>query len=541
MPEIAEFIRKNRFLLKYKQKKASFGDSLQEKMSSNKYVNKYWSLIMRFFPSTTLLVSIAFMDPGNFSTSITAASSFQYKLLFGIVVANFFAVIIQSLSCKLGVVTGLDLAQNCKKHLPKWMNVILFIAAEISIVATDIAEVVGTSFALKILFNVPLVWGSVITVVDTLIVLVFYSRDSKNMNQIKIFEIFVSLFVLATIFCFVFQLSKIHIPSQRVMWDGFVPHFALFSNKEYIYQFISIVGATVMESAIFLETSAVTFKVHNYDYMRTGIIPSRPSDGAVKAILKNSVLELVIVLFFVASFINCSILIVAGASIYNTAEAENASIVTLYEVMCASVSQAAGTVFALSLLFCGFSSSFITTMCSEIITTGFLDIKMKPWILRMVTRTVAVTPVILIAALVGENGMTAVLNLSQVILSLLLPLVSAPLIYFTSCKQFMFVMSDDEKSVETLSELNYSITDITEAKKEVISVKDERNDEENIIIGQESDNLNAKVATESEIPKKIYYNNGWFLLIVSGGIWLLISGLNIYMVTQSMNKTALGF
>lgn len=528
-----DFISENKFVLKVQNKKKVLGDRLQEKLTSNKYVNQYWSLIMKFFPSTTLLVSIAFMDPGNFSTSITAASSFQYKLLFGIVVANFFAVIIQSLSCKLGVVTGLDLAQNCKKNLPKWMNVVLFLAAEISIVATDIAEVIGTSFALKILFNIPLVWGSVITVADTLFVLIFYTRDSKSMNQIKSFEIFVSLFVIATTICFIFQLSKIHVTSQKVLWDGFVPHFKLFSNKNFIYQFISIIGATVMESAIFLETSCVTAKVKNFDYLRTGQVQERPSFSAVKSILKNSVLELVIVLFFVASFINCSILIVAGSAIYGTPEADGASIVTLYQVMCATISKAAGTVFALSILFCGLSSSFITTMCSEIITTGFLDLKMKPWISRLITRTVAVTPVIVVAALVGENGMTAVLNLSQVILSLLLPLVSAPLIYFTSCKKYMCVLKDEDDEKKSVIVGKVEVSNSGCADNELLMIEDAE------VLKSENDVVEAQESTANFT--KVYYNNGWILLIVSGVIWLIISGLNLYMVTQSMNKEALGF
>ncbi|OBA28837.1 natural resistance-associated macrophage protein [Hanseniaspora valbyensis NRRL Y-1626] len=529
-----EYITNNKYIVKYQRKKEELGANLQAKLNSNKYVIKYWSWIMKFFPSTTLLVSIAFMDPGNFSTSITAASSFQYKLLFGIIVANFFAVIIQSLSCKLGVVTGLDLAQNCKKNLPKWMNVVLFLAAEISIVATDIAEVVGTSFALKILFNIPLVWGSVITVFDTLLVLLFYSRDSRNMNQIKCFEIFVSLFVIATVICFIYQLSTIHVPSQKVLWDGFVPHFKLFANKDYIYQFISIIGATVMESAIFLETSCVTFKVQNYDYLKTGQMQERPSFSAVKAILKNSVLELVIVLFFVASFINCSILIVAGSAIYNTPEAEDASIVTLYNVMCASISKGAGTVFALSILFCGFSSSFITTMCSEIITTGFLDLKIRPWLTRLITRVVAVTPVIVIAALVGENGMTAVLNLSQVILSLLLPLVSAPLIYFTSCKKYMCVLKDnsDEKGSVILGKVDEGSNSV-EGNDELLN--------NNELKVTEVIEVNEEPLEKASGFSRVYYNNGWILLIVSGAIWFIISGLNIYMVTQSMNKESLGF
>lgn len=171
-----------------------------------------------------IMVSVAYMDPGNYSTSVSGGAQFKYKLLFAIFVSNIFAVILQCLCVKLGTVTGYDLAENCRRHLPRKLNLVIYFFAELAIIATDLAEVVGTAIALQILFGIPLVWGVVLTIFDVLIILIFYKPESHSMKQVRAFEIFVSALVAATVICFILELFKISIPDKLSLFKGFLPN-----------------------------------------------------------------------------------------------------------------------------------------------------------------------------------------------------------------------------------------------------------------------------------------------------------------------------
>ncbi|KAA8620099.1 MntH Mn2+ and Fe2+ transporter of the NRAMP family [Pyrenophora tritici-repentis] len=426
------------------------------------------------FVGPGFMVAVAYIDPGNYATDIAAGASFEYKLLFVVLMSNIFAIFLQSLCIKLGSVTGMNLAENCRAHLPLWLNYVLYFFAESAIIATDIAEVIGTAIALNILLHIPLVAGCAISILDVLIILLFYS-PSGTMAAIRGFEIFVALLVLGVVVCFCFELSKVHASAGEVL-HGYVPSSTLIKSQA-LYQACGILGATVMPHSLYLGSGIVQPRLREYDDNHNSTsfydedtgslideLKYKPSLAAIKHCMSYSIIELTISLFTFALFVNSAIVIVAGASLYGQSEAADADLFSIHSLLSRSVAPAAGTLFALALLLSGLSAGIVCTIAGQMVSEGQLNWTIKPWIRRLITRSISITPSIIIAGAVGREGLSQALNGSQVALSVILPFVSAPLIWFTCRSRYMkvAVRHDNDSPLRTAGSAGVADHDVNE-------------------------------------------------------------------------------
>ncbi|KAJ5343434.1 uncharacterized protein N7506_003258 [Penicillium brevicompactum] len=401
------------------------------------------------FVGPGFLIAVAYIDPGNYSTDISAGADFKYALLFIVLMSNIFAILLQSLCIKLGTVTGLNLAENCREHLPRWLVIILYILAEAAIIATDIAEVVGSAIALNLLLKVPLVAGCAITLVDVLFLLLFY-RPNGSMRGMRLFEFFVLALALGVVICFCIQLSLIKNQPTGEVFRGYLPSSAIVQS-DGLYQSCGILGATVMPHSLFLGSGVVQSRLKEFDVTagyvnasiplgsNSGTVEYRPSIHAIRGCMKYSVIELVLVLFTFALFVNSAILIVAGASLHDLPGSSDAGLFGIHKLLSQSIAPAAGLVFALALLLSGISAGIVCTMAGQMVSEGMLNWSVRPWLRRLITRAISIIPSIIIAGAVGKDGLSRTLNASQVVLSVILPFVSAPLIYFTCFNRYMSV------------------------------------------------------------------------------------------------------
>ncbi|KAJ6028120.1 hypothetical protein N7540_003696 [Penicillium herquei] len=402
------------------------------------------------------LIAVAYIDPGNYATDVSAGAEFKYALLFIVLLSNLFAILLQSLCVKLGTVTGLNLAENCREHLPPWLVYILYFFAEAAIIATDIAEVIGSAIALNLLLNIPLVAGCAITLVDVFFLLIFW-RPNGSMWGLRLFEFFVMGLVLAVVICFCIQLSMIKDQSVGEVFRGYLPSSAIVKS-EGLYQSCGILGATVMPHSLFLGSGVVQSRLKDFDvtagYVEStvplgsngGEVEYRPSIHAIRGCLKYSIIELALSLFTFALFVNSAILIVAGASLYDVPGGDDADLFGIHSLLSSSISPAAGLVFALALLLSGISAGIVCTMAGQMVSEGMLNWSVKPWIRRLVTRSISIIPAIVIAASIGKEGLDTALTASQVALSVILPFVSAPLIWFTCFNRYMTVKTESESA-----------------------------------------------------------------------------------------------
>ncbi|PFH55224.1 hypothetical protein XA68_10333 [Ophiocordyceps unilateralis] len=400
------------------------------------------------------MVSVAYIDPGNYATDVAAGASQRFALLFVVLASNLAAILLQSLAARLGTVTGLDLAAMCRARLPRWLNLSLYVLAEVAIVATDLAEVMGTAVALNLLFpSLPLVAGCAIAVVDVMAVLVFY-RPEGNMRGLRAFEALVSVLVVGVVICFALQLAMLRGRSNvGDVLRGYLPSSVLV-KPQALYQACGILGATVMPHGLYLGSGIVQPRLREFDAAH-GLLPPGPGpdpdDGdttktayvpsltAVRHALMYSVAELTLLLCTFALFVNSAILIVAGISLYGTPGAADADLWGIHDLLARIVSPVAGTIFALALLLSGVSAGIVCTIAGQMVCEGALNWRVRPWLRRLITRSISVVPALLISAAVGRKGLATALNASQVVLSVVLPFISLPLIYFTSRTRFMTV------------------------------------------------------------------------------------------------------
>ncbi|KAG5951455.1 hypothetical protein E4U53_003070 [Claviceps sorghi] len=408
------------------------------------------------FVGPGFMISVAYIDPGNYSTDIAAGASYQYKLLFIVLLSNIFAILLQSLAIQLGSITGLDLASACRAFLPRWLNYFLYALAEVAIIATDMAEVIGTAIALNLLIpKLPLVAGCALSILDVMVILFFY-RPDRALRGLRMFEAFVCLLVLGVVVCFCIQLSLIEGSAGQVL-RGYLPSGQLV-EAEALYQACGILGATVMPHSLYLGSGIVQPRLREYDAQH-GLLPERPSSGAssmatdddhdkakyvpsqaaIKHSLKYSITEVALALFTFALFVNSAILIVAGASLYKNPDAAEADIFGIHDLLAKSISPAVGTIFALALLLSGISAGIVCTIAGQMVSEGAINWNLAPWLRRLLTRSISITPSIIVAGAVGRTGLNAALNASQVALSTVLPFVTLPLIYFTSRSKYMTV------------------------------------------------------------------------------------------------------
>ncbi|KAJ0424489.1 transporter protein Smf2 [Aspergillus carlsbadensis] len=421
-------------------------------LSSSSFSTRILQSIVKFgrFVGPGFLIAVAYIDPGNYATDVAAGAEYRYALLFIVLLSNIFAIFLQSLCIKLGTVTGLNLAENCREHLPKWLVLTLYVFAEAAIVATDIAEVVGSAIALNLLLHIPLVAGCAITLADVLFILIFY-RPNGSMWGLRLFEFFVMGLVLGVVICFCIQLSLIQEQAVGDVFRGYLPSSAIVQSTG-LYQSCGILGATVMPHSMFLGSGIVQARLREFDITSgyipptvytgstNGVVEYRPSLSAIRGCMKYSIIELALSLFTFALFVNSAILIVAGASLYGTPSAtDDADLFGIYELLSSSISPAAGTVFALALLLSGLSAGIVCTMAGQMVSEGMLNWSLKPWLRRLLTRSISIIPSIIIAGAVGRDGLNKTLTASQVVLSVILPFVSAPLVYFTCRNRYMTV------------------------------------------------------------------------------------------------------
>lgn len=419
--------------------------------ASKQWAMRLRKVLMHFgkFVGPGFMISVAYIDPGNYSTDVAAGATYRFKLLFIVLMSNVFAIFLQSLCIKLGSVSGLNLAEACKEFLPKWLNICLYILAESAIIATDIAEVIGTAIAINLLIpKIPLVAGCALSIVDVLLILLFY-KPNGSMKGLRAFEFFVMALVLGVVVCFCIQLSLIKDTSVGEVFRGYLPSKAIIQS-EGLYQACGILGATVMPHSLYLGSGIVQSRLKDYD-VKAGIvspavrttneekIPYFPSLPAINFCLKYSIAELAISLFTFALFVNSAILIVAGASLSSISSAADADLFGIYHLLASSIAPAAGTIFALALLLSGISAGIVCTIAGQMVSEGALNWTLTPWVRRLITRSISITPSIIIAGAVGREGLSAALNGSQVALSVVLPFTSAPLIYFTCRNKYMTV------------------------------------------------------------------------------------------------------
>lgn len=401
------------------------------------------------FVGPGFMISVAYIDPGNYATDVAAGATYRFKLLFIVLMSNIFAIFLQSLCIRLGTISGLNLAEACRAFLPKWLNIFLYIMAEGAIIATDIAEVIGTAIAINLLIpKIPLVAGCLLSIVDVLLILLFY-KPNGSMKGLRAFEMFVVALVLGVVVCFCIQLSLIENTSIGEVFRGYLPSSAIVQS-EGLYQACGILGATVMPHSLYLGSGIVQPRLQDYD-IKAGLVdasirdtkrdkqPYHPSLPAIKFCLNYSIAELAISLFAFALFVNSAILIVAGASLSNNSTAANADLFGIYHLLSSSLAPAAGTIFALALLLSGISAGIVCTMAGQMVSEGALNWTIAPWLRRLITRSISIFPSIVIAGSVGREGLSAALNATQVALSVVLPFVSAPLIYFTCRNKYMTV------------------------------------------------------------------------------------------------------
>ena len=383
-----------------------------------------WLRHLLAFTGPGYMVSVGYMDPGNWATDIAGGSKFGYTLLSVIMISNLMAILLQALSARLGIVTGRDLAQACRDAYSKPVAISLWIACELAIIACDLAEVIGTAIALKLLFGIPLVVGAVITALDAVLLLFLMNKGFRFLEAI----IIAMLAVIGACFATEIVLSA---PPVMSVLGGFVPSKEIVSNPEMLYIAIGIIGATVMPHNLYLHSSIV--QTRDIEQTQAG------KRHAIRWATTDSTIALMLALF-----VNAAILIVSAAVFHANGQTGVEGIEQAYALLSPLLGVGiASVLFAVALLASGLNSTVTATLAGQIVMEGFLRLRLPYWSRRLVTRGIAVVPVIAVTALYGDSGTTKLLILSQVILSMQLPFAVIPLVQFVSDKRRMgnFVIS----------------------------------------------------------------------------------------------------
>jgi len=392
--------------------------SLAEVYRTIPVAHRHWFRKIVAFAGPGYLVAVGYMDPGNWATDLAGGSRFGYTLLSVILMSNLMAVLLQGLASKLGIVTGRDLAQACRDHFSKATGFALWVLCEIAIAACDLAEVIGTAIALNLLFGIPLAWGVGITAFDVLIVLYLQNKG------FRLLEALVISLVAVVGACFLFEII-ISQPELVGIARGFVPSFDVIANPEMLYIAIGILGATVMPHNLYLHSSIVQTRMYE-----------ETTEGKREAV-RYAFIDSTIALSF-ALFINAAILIVAAATFHRSGNTQVAEIQDAYTLLTPLLGVGmASVVFALALLASGQNSTLTGTLAGQIVMEGFLNLRIRPWLRRLITRGIAIVPAAIVAILYGASGTAKLLILSQVILSLQLSFAVFPLVMFTSDRRKM--------------------------------------------------------------------------------------------------------
>lgn len=381
-------------------------------------VGGLWWRRLLAFAGPGYLVSVGYMDPGNWATDLAGGSKFGYTLLSVILLSNLMAILLQALAARLGIVTDRDLAQACRATYSPAVNFVLWLACEAAIIACDLAEVIGTAIALKLLFGIPLIGGALLAALDAFLLLLLMNRGFRFL------EAFVIALLIVIAVCFVVQIAAAAPPVAAIL-GGFVPSSQIFTNSEMLYIAIGIIGATVMPHNLYLHSSIVQTRA----YPRT----EEGRRDAIKWATTDSTIALMLALF-----INAAILVVAAATFHKSGHADVAEIGQAFELLSPLLGLGiASTLFAVALLASGLNSTVTATLAGQIVMQGFLDLRLPNWAQRLLTRGIAIVPVIIVTALYGERGTADLLVFSQVVLSMQLPFAVIPLVRFVSDKRKM--------------------------------------------------------------------------------------------------------
>jgi manganese transport protein len=374
----------------------------------------FWRKLLAF-SGPGYMVAVGYMDPGNWATDLAGGSRFGYTLLSVIMLSNLMAILLQSLALRLGIVTGRDLAQACRDHFHPKVSFVLWILCEVAIIACDLAEVIGSAIALNLLFGIPLIYGVLLTAFDVMILLLLQNRGFRWLEAVVIT-------LVATIgLCFAAEIIFSR-PEISGIVQGFIPSAQIVTNPAMLYIAIGILGATVMPHNLYLHSSIA--QTRNFE---------RTPEGKREAI-KFATIDSTVALMF-ALFINAAILIVAAAAFHTSGNTEVAEIGDAYQLLSPLLGiSGASTLFAVALLASGQNSTLTGTLAGQIVMEGFLNIRLRPWLRRLITRLIAIVPAVFVTFFYGASGTTQLLIFSQVVLSMQLSFAVFPLVMFTSDK-----------------------------------------------------------------------------------------------------------
>ena len=368
---------------------------------------------MLAFAGPGYLVAVGYMDPGNWATDLAGGARYGYTLLSVIMISNLMAILLQALAARLGIASGRDLAQACRDSYSKPVTFVLWGLCEIAIAACDLAEVIGAAIALNLLFGLPLIWGVTLTALDVLVVLFLQHHGFRYVEALV-----VALIVLiAGSFAVEILLSR---PNLGEVAVGFIPRTVILRDNGMLYIAISILGATVMPHNLYLHSSIVQTRKY-----------ADTDEGKHEAIRYATIDSSVALMF--ALFINAAILVMAAAVFHGTGHEDVADISDAYQLLSPLLGTTmASVLFAVALLCSGQNATLTGTLAGQIVMEGFINLRLRPWLRRLITRLIAIIPAILVVLLYGERGTGPLLILSQVILSLQLPFAVYPLVAFTS-------------------------------------------------------------------------------------------------------------
>ncbi len=364
------------------------------------------------------LVAVGYMDPGNWATALAGGAQFGYTLLSVCLISNIMAILLQSLCARLGIATGRDLAQMCRDTYSKPVSFVLWVLAELAICATDLAEVIGTAIGLYLLFHIPLEWGVIITALDVFIVLALQRLGFRWI------EAFIITLLIVIFGCFAVQIFLAQ-PDMTGVMAGFIPSTAIITNPTMLYIALGIIGATVMPHNLYLHSSIV----------QTRAIDDTPK--AKKSALRFATFDSTLALMLALS-VNASILILAASTFHESGNSEIADLIEAHTMITPLLGTSlAATLFAIALLCCGLNSTVTATLSGQIVMEGFINIRIAPWLRRIITRGIAIIPAMIVTILYGQEGTGKLLIASQVVLSLQLPFAVVPLVMFTANKRKM--------------------------------------------------------------------------------------------------------
>lgn len=388
-------------------------ESLSEVHSSVRTNQKGWRRILAFI-GPAYLVSVGYMDPGNWATDIAGGSAFGYQLIWVLLMSNLMAILLQSLSARLGIARGVDLAQATREKYPRWVNVPLYILAEIAIIACDLAEITGMAIGLNLLFNLPLIWGISITALDTLILLFLMNRGIRKMEAFIVSMVFI---IGVSFLIEMFIVSPVYADVVK----GFVPSLL---NDSSLYIAIGIIGATVMPHNLYLHSSLVQTRKFE-----------RTSEG-MRFAIKVNLFDTTIALNL-AFLVNSAIMILAAAAFYTRGYFHIAEIQDASKLLDHMFGKWAPLFFAIALIASGQSSTVTSTLAGQIVMEGHLNLRIQPWLRRLITRLLAIFPALFTILYFGDQALGGLLILSQVVLSLQLGFAVIPLIHLNSDKKLM--------------------------------------------------------------------------------------------------------